>query len=169
MTTPMFNPYREASPGKISHDLALKLQTLSPRQREVAVLIAQGLSKPQVSGVLGVSTSTIKSHVHWILKHLGLKSRRELSLLLLHIAVIDRVMWTNNRELITCLTPQQLRVLAVVGPEPDTSHDEAGEVLGLSPHTIKYHVGRIYGALGVSSREELSSKYREMVNGSIGE
>ena len=48
---------------------------LSPREREVALLINQGLSNKEVARALGLSAGTVKSHVHNILQKLG-KTRR---------------------------------------------------------------------------------------------
>jgi DNA-binding CsgD family transcriptional regulator len=48
---------------------------LSRREREVALLIAQGLSNKEVARALGLSAGTVKSHVHNILQKLG-KTRR---------------------------------------------------------------------------------------------
>lgn len=48
---------------------------LSPRQREVAALVATGLRNKDVALALGISVATVKDHVHRILAHTGLDSR----------------------------------------------------------------------------------------------
>jgi len=53
-------------------------RVLSPREREVAVLIARGLSNKEVARELGVSDGTVKIHVHSIFQKLGTKSRYSL-------------------------------------------------------------------------------------------
>jgi DNA-binding NarL/FixJ family response regulator len=49
--------------------------SLSPREREVAGLIAQGLSNRAIADRLGLSERTIEAHVEHILGKLGFRSR----------------------------------------------------------------------------------------------
>jgi DNA-binding NarL/FixJ family response regulator len=51
---------------------------LSPREREVAQLVARGLSNKEVARELGLSDGTVKIHVHSIFQKLGAKSRYRL-------------------------------------------------------------------------------------------
>ena len=53
-------------------------KVLSSREREVALLIARGLSNKELARELGIGHGTIKSHVHSILQKLGAKSRYSL-------------------------------------------------------------------------------------------
>jgi two-component system nitrate/nitrite response regulator NarL len=53
-------------------------KVLSPREREIALLVARGLSNKEVARELGLSHGTIKSHVHNILQKLGARSRYSL-------------------------------------------------------------------------------------------
>jgi DNA-binding CsgD family transcriptional regulator len=48
---------------------------LSPREREVLGLIAQGLKNSEIAGTLFVSESTVKVHVRHILEKLNVKTR----------------------------------------------------------------------------------------------
>ena len=50
---------------------------LTEREREVLMLMAEGLNNTQIAGRLTVSPSTIKSHVSSILAKLGVTSRTE--------------------------------------------------------------------------------------------
>ena len=50
---------------------------LTEREREVLVVMVEGLNNTQIAGKLGVSPSTIKSHVSNILSKLGVASRTE--------------------------------------------------------------------------------------------
>jgi NarL family two-component system response regulator LiaR len=50
---------------------------LTDREREVLTLMIEGLNNTQIAGSLGVSPSTIKSHVSNILSKLGVTSRTE--------------------------------------------------------------------------------------------
>ena len=51
---------------------------LTPRQKEVALLLLEGKTRRQISGELGLSESTIKLHVSELYKSLGINSRFEL-------------------------------------------------------------------------------------------
>ena len=51
---------------------------LSPRELEVALLAACGLSNKKVARQLGVAEQTIKQHMHRILHKLGVPSRYNL-------------------------------------------------------------------------------------------
>ena len=48
---------------------------LSPREREVLVLLAQGKSNPEIAEVLSISRKTVAVHVSNILGRLGVESR----------------------------------------------------------------------------------------------
>ena len=51
---------------------------LTPRQKEVALLLLEGKTRRQISGELGLSESTVKLHVSELYKRLGINSRFEL-------------------------------------------------------------------------------------------
>ena len=51
------------------------LQALTPREREVAALIAAGLSNKQIAKRLGITVGTVKHYVHQILEKTGLTGR----------------------------------------------------------------------------------------------
>ena len=56
-------------------------KNLSPREDEVALLVARGLSNKQVAHELGISDGTVKIHMHSIFQKLGTKSRYSLIIL----------------------------------------------------------------------------------------
>ncbi len=72
---------------------------------------------------------------------------------------------TRGREETTVekLTPQELQVALVVAR--GATNREAAEELFLSPKTIEYHLGHVYGKLQVRSRTELA---RLLAGGSAG-
>ena len=61
-------PRRERSAG-----------TLSPREMEVADLVAEGLSNPAIARRLYLSRTTVTSHVRHILTKLGFSSRAQIA------------------------------------------------------------------------------------------
>ena len=63
------------------------LDTLSPRQQEVARLTSRGYTNRQIAEALVVSPETVKTHVRHALEKLGLHSKTELRLLLLDLGI----------------------------------------------------------------------------------
>ncbi|GAA1752324.1 response regulator transcription factor [Luedemannella helvata] len=57
------------------------LAALSPRERDVAVAIAQGRSNTEIAGALNMTLATVKSHVSHILTKLDLDNRTQVALL----------------------------------------------------------------------------------------
>ena len=53
---------------------------LSPREREVAILVAQGLSNRDSAEQLVLSERTAENHVQRVLNRLGLRSRAQVAL-----------------------------------------------------------------------------------------
>jgi DNA-binding NarL/FixJ family response regulator len=51
---------------------------LTPRENEIALLAASGLSNKQIANRLGLSWRTIKVHLHNAFTKLGIEKRREL-------------------------------------------------------------------------------------------
>jgi DNA-binding NarL/FixJ family response regulator len=51
---------------------------LTPRQQDVAALVACGLSNKQIARRSGITVGTVKDHVHAILRATGCRSRAEL-------------------------------------------------------------------------------------------
>lgn len=50
---------------------------LTPRETQIASLIDKGMSNQEIATQLSISISTVKNHVHSILKRLGARSRAE--------------------------------------------------------------------------------------------
>jgi DNA-binding NarL/FixJ family response regulator len=54
---------------------------LTPREREVVVLIARGYTYRETAAELGMAVKTLENHIHSIFEKLGIASRHELSAL----------------------------------------------------------------------------------------
>jgi len=63
-----------ADPGDAADELA---GALSPRERQVLGLVAEGASNKEIAGALALSVSTVKFHVAAIMEKLGAGSRVE--------------------------------------------------------------------------------------------
>jgi DNA-binding NarL/FixJ family response regulator len=65
------------------------VDALTPRQREVTVLVADGLSNAEVAARLFLSPATVKSHLTIILKRLNLRDRTQLAILVNRSTLLD--------------------------------------------------------------------------------
>ena len=63
-----------APPGRL-------LDQLTERQREVAEMVAQGLSNEEIAGRLYLSPATIKSHLSAVMRRLDVRTRTQLAIL----------------------------------------------------------------------------------------
>lgn len=65
----------------LSQELATTLQALSPREKEVLSLIAQGASNKEIAQKLYIAERTVKAHVTSILSQLNLRDRTQAAIL----------------------------------------------------------------------------------------
>jgi DNA-binding NarL/FixJ family response regulator len=63
------------APGPDTGRHVAAVESLTPREREVFTLIAQGLSNPEIAAQLYLSEATVKTHVGHILGKLGARDR----------------------------------------------------------------------------------------------
>ncbi|MBI4500475.1 MAG: helix-turn-helix transcriptional regulator [Gemmatimonadetes bacterium] len=63
--------------GDVAPVLAL-LYGLSPREREVLMLVARGCSTKEISGCLGISPYTVQDHLDHAFDKVGVRGRRAL-------------------------------------------------------------------------------------------
>jgi two-component system nitrate/nitrite response regulator NarL len=83
MTSKLVNAFQagqQAAAGRVSAPPPPALDSdpihsLSPREREILVLIAKGASNKEVARDLGIAEATVKIHVQHILRKLNLSSR----------------------------------------------------------------------------------------------
>jgi len=66
-------------------DMRQRIDSLSPRQFEILVHVARHLSSREIGRILGLSVSTVDSHVATALQRLGLASRREAALRMIEL------------------------------------------------------------------------------------
>ncbi|SCZ61623.1 regulatory protein, luxR family [Epibacterium ulvae] len=74
---PAFAYHNETS-GQVSAELD-SLALLSPREREIAQFVARGCTDRDISEMLGISFSTVRTHVNRCFDKLGCANRAELS------------------------------------------------------------------------------------------
>jgi FixJ family two-component response regulator len=66
-----------AQRGEIE-ELRTRLDSLTPREREVMTLVVAGLLNKQIAGELGTSETTVKIHRHQVMEKMGADSLAEL-------------------------------------------------------------------------------------------
>jgi DNA-binding NarL/FixJ family response regulator len=78
LTNSLFSHVVEHALKKGKRDLR-KAVRMTKREREIILLIAEGLSNKDIARRLNVATYTVKSHVHNVLEKLALHSRLEIA------------------------------------------------------------------------------------------
>lgn len=82
-------PETSQAPGIELPEFAAKgLEELSAREREVLVLVAQGLSNAAISNQLWISEATVKTHVSRVLTKLGCENRVQAALIAHRLGVV---------------------------------------------------------------------------------
>ena len=69
---------RTTSTGTSRNTWAGEVEALTPRQREVLLLIARGLSNSEIEVELGITRATCRSHITALLARLGARDRAQL-------------------------------------------------------------------------------------------
>jgi DNA-binding NarL/FixJ family response regulator len=69
----------ESPPAEGRTDEPLTTDPLTAREREVAAMVAKGMSNRQIAQELFLSEHTVKRHISKILRKLGLASRAEVA------------------------------------------------------------------------------------------
>lgn len=81
-------PILAASLRESRHSSDRDIQQLTPRERDILKLLAQGLSNKVIARKLTITESTVKVHVKHLLKKMKLKSRVEAAVWVLQEKVI---------------------------------------------------------------------------------
>ncbi|MBD5655056.1 MAG: helix-turn-helix transcriptional regulator, partial [Candidatus Eremiobacteraeota bacterium] len=74
-------------------------EPLSERQAEIAAMVARGNSNREIASTLGLSPRTVEAHVVAIFNKLGVRSRLELTVALLHPAGESPSLHLNRNNL----------------------------------------------------------------------
>jgi DNA-binding NarL/FixJ family response regulator len=80
-------PATSASAGSPGRDLS----ALTPREQEVLVLVARGMSNAELAAALTLSEATVKTHVARILTKLGLRDRVQAVVLAYETGLVSRL------------------------------------------------------------------------------
>lgn len=68
-------PRRRSGPAQATHGW----KSLSPKEREVVVLVAEGLSNPEIGKRLFISRRTVETHLSHVFRKLGVSNRAQLA------------------------------------------------------------------------------------------
>ena len=80
---------RAASAGASGSTRADVVEALTPRQREVLLLLARGLSNSEIEVELGITRATCRSHITALLARLGARDRAQLVIAAYESGLVD--------------------------------------------------------------------------------
>jgi DNA-binding NarL/FixJ family response regulator len=78
-------------PSAPDRETGLLVRQLTPREREVLVLLAEGAASKEIAARLGVSANTVRTHIQSILTKLQVHSRLEAAAFAIRSGVVDAV------------------------------------------------------------------------------
>ena len=80
----VLSDWANAGQTQVSRDAAagIKWDSLSQREQEVLALVCLGKRNYEIAGMLGIVNETVKTHLQHIFRKFGLRSKKELRLLL---------------------------------------------------------------------------------------
>jgi DNA-binding NarL/FixJ family response regulator len=78
-----------AAQHRIQHEHGgVIFDNLTPRQHEVLILLAEGLSNQEIANKLHITISTVESHLHAIFSRIGVESRTEAAILAVRAGLV---------------------------------------------------------------------------------
>jgi DNA-binding CsgD family transcriptional regulator len=94
----VLSDWANAGQTQVSRDAAAgaKWDSLSEREQEVLALVCLGKRNFEIAGILGIVNETVKTHLQHIFRKFGLRSRKELRLLLRDW---DFTSWWENHQI----------------------------------------------------------------------
>lgn len=122
--------------------------SLTERERQIAVLAAEGFSNQVIGATLFLSGRTVQSYMSRVLAALGISSRAALPR---HVAELRL---GSPRDDLPALTPRQWQVAALVAE--GLSNQDVAARLGISVKTTEKHIGEILQRWGVTSRTSIA-------------
>jgi two-component system nitrate/nitrite response regulator NarL len=90
---PRGNGARSSAPDR---ETGLLVRQLTPREREVLVLLAEGAASKTIAARLGVSANTVRTHIQSILTKLQVHSRLEAAAFAIRSGVVDPIGATDR-------------------------------------------------------------------------
>jgi pSer/pThr/pTyr-binding forkhead associated (FHA) protein len=87
-TTVVYMASDDENATEVGSGMRGKIPELSPRERQVITLIAQGLTDREIAERLFISVSTVRSHLDRIADKTGFRRRAELTRLALELGVV---------------------------------------------------------------------------------
>ena len=122
--------------------------SLSEREREIAVLVAEGHTNRSIGGTLFLSERTVQTHLSRILSVLGLPSRTAIPAALgIGSSTTEAPALTDRQEQIARLVAKGHSNAAIAGE------------LGISVKTVENHLAGIFARWQVSSRTAVANLY----------
>lgn len=122
---------------------------LSPREQEVALLLARGRSNAQIAREIFVAESTVRVHVSRILHTLGVSTRSA-------VDAEDRTPAPAGP--LPPLTQRQYDVAALIAT--GSTNKRIADELGISVATVEKHVSAVFARWNVGSRAEVARLVR---------
>jgi DNA-binding NarL/FixJ family response regulator len=88
VTRRLIGRFVASRPATVTVDPAL--ESMTPREREVLLLIARGLSNQEIAASLFVSEATVKTHVGRVFAKLGVRDRAQAVMVAYESGLVDR-------------------------------------------------------------------------------
>ena len=117
---------------------------LSERERDIALMVAEGLGNREIAADLHLSEHTVRAHVSRVLAAFGAASRFAVA------ARVAELFPDPAAAPVTALTPRQAAVAEHIAR--GAGNAEIGGDLGLSIKTVEKHIGEIFRRWEVGSR-----------------